>query len=303
MSLYNGVVANSLPTAEKSRVEAYLLEYGTDGGQGKRLWSFLYNPQTLRFSGDTVYQSIGAFASRESDQQFAYTNGLVLEVPDIVFESYCLGKSVRPLLEGIDELRKADIKKSRFNPPILSFLFGSRRFAPCVLTKVSWDESAWLGGEPARVRMNLTFQQIPTPGKLGLNAIAPELKTNALETPLTERQQDEAKKKAKEWLKANLNNIDPQLKTRIEEKDYELTVDANTGEVKLKTGDENLNGIVGRWTGKEFQTDTFNTLKKQTQQTPVQKTESGEVKPATEASATPTPSSAPAPSPSPTPTP
>lgn len=303
MAIYNTVVANSLPTAEKNRVEAYLLEYSTDPNAGKRVWSFLYNPSLLRFSGEAVYSSIGAFASRESDQQFNYSTGLTLEVPNIYLDSYCMKRSLRPLVEGIDELRKASIKQSRFSPPVLSFVFGSKRFAPCVLTKVSWDEAAWLGGEPARAQMNLTFLQIPAPGKLGLNAIAPELKTNALETPLTERQQDEAKTKAEEWLKANLNNVDPQLKTRIEEKDYDLTVDPNTGEVKLKTGDENLNGIVGRWTGKEFQTDTFNTLKKQTTQTPVQKVESGEVKPATEASATPTPSPAPSPSPSPTPTP
>lgn len=258
---------SKLPSAPKGWVEAYLIEYSTDLSVEERLWTFFYNPQMLRFSGDAKYNETGTFAAREQNQQFGYSSGLTLEVPRLYLDSYCLGKSLRPLLEGLDELRKADVKKSKFNPPILSFIWGSRRFSPCVLTRISWDESAWLSGEPARVQMSLTFLQVPKPGALGakMTTTTFDADKKALEgkprQELTDRQRQDASTKAREWLAANQQTLDSTTQNLVRSNRYKLLTDAKTGDVTMLDLKGQKVGTVGRWDGKTF-TDQVSTLPK-----------------------------------------
>jgi hypothetical protein len=261
MARFNQSAIANLPAASKSQAEAVLMEYSIDPTTEKKLWTFLYNPSVLRFSGDAKYSESGTFAAREQDMQYGNSTGLTLEIPNLYLDSYCLGKSLKPLLEGIDELRKADIKQSRFSPPILSFVFGSRRFSPCVLTRVGWDEVNWLGGEPARAQMNLTLQQIPEPGKLGLGAIAPELQSlDQLPADLTERQREEGSAAAKEHLNANIQTLSPEVQGLVRSNAYKLGTDAATGDVTMVRADGTAIGVVGRWDGKELATENVSTL-------------------------------------------
>ncbi len=263
MAHFNASAIANLPAASKSQVEAVLMEYSVDPTTEKKLWTFFYNPSVLRFSGDAKYSESGTFAAREQDMQYGNSTGLTLEIPNLYLDSYCLGKSLKPILDGLDELRKADIKQSKFSPPILSFVFGSRRFAPCVLTRVGWDEVAWLGGQPARAQMNMTLMEIPAPGKLGLAAIAPEQQTlNQLPTDLTERQRGEGSAKAKEWLNANIQAVSPEVQSLVRSNTYKLATDAKTGDVTMQKADGTAIGVVGRWDGKVFTTEKINTLPK-----------------------------------------
>ena len=255
-------------TAAVGFVEAYLIEYGVED-EADRLWTFWLNPSTLRFSGDTKYSPANQFAAREEDFQFGYSTGLTLSIPDLLFEAYCIRKSIRPILEAIDELRKANIKQNKFAPPILSFIWGGRKFSPCVLTSVQWDETAWLTGEPARATMSLSFQQIPEPGKLGLGNIAPELETaddslpgNKLRNPLTTRQQSDGIAKAQDYLTQNIQRYDDATQALIKSADLKslLSIETNTGLVTLKDSKGTVKGLAGQWTGTEFKVESVETL-------------------------------------------
>jgi hypothetical protein len=255
-------------TAAVGHVEAYLLEYGVEE-EADRLWTFWLNPSTLRFSGDTKYSPANQFAAREEDFQFGYSTGLTLSIPDLLFEGYWIRKSIRPILEAIDELRKANIKQNKFAPPILSFVWGGRKFSPCVLTSVQWDETAWLTGEPARATMSLSFQQIPEPGKLGLGNIAPELETandslpgNKLRNPLTNRQKDDGIAKAAAYLTDNVQRYDDATQAVIKSADLKtlLSVTDSTGLVTLKDSKGKDLGVAGQWNGTEFKVESIETL-------------------------------------------
>jgi hypothetical protein len=268
MLTLNQAAIAALTPAEKSNVEAYLIEYSIDPSAANRLWTFFLNPSVLSFSGETKYTSSETFAARVQDQQFGGSSGQVLEIPNLYLDSYCLNKSLRPLLEGIEELRRADLKNSKFSPPILSLIWGSRRFAPCVLTRVKWDEAAWLGGEPARVQMNLSFVQVPPPGERGIAAIPPEPDIPTDGSPaqdLTERQRQDGSAKAKEWLNANVSELDTNTQSLVRSNRYRLSTDAKTGDVTMFDVDGKTLGVVGRWDGTTLTTENISTFVKKTE--------------------------------------
>lgn len=265
----NSIALKSAPvvTAPKGKAEAFILEYGEEKTE-KRLWTFFYNPQSLRYSRAAKYSSTETFAARVQDQQYGYTEGKTLEISDIILDSYCMGRTVRPLIEGINKLLEARLERGEFAPPVLSFIFGTQRFAPCALTKVSWDETAWIGGDPARVKMSLSFIEMPIPESRGKKSKDLQLKDDAdnkagtgkPSKPLTDRQQVEAKQKAREWLNKNQSKLDPQTQKAIRSNQYDVTADPKTGDVKLLSSKKQAIGTVGRWDGKIFKTENVGTL-------------------------------------------
>lgn len=261
----NPIAIAKLPKAEKATAEAYLIQYSADAKSEQRLWTFQYNPSILKFSGEAKYSTVETFATRSPDQQFANSSAQKLEIPNIYLETYSERKSLKPLLDGIDELRKAKLDKRQFSPPILLFVFGSRRFGPCVITNVSWDEASWLGGAPARAQLSLSFLEVPKPGVLGMKAIPPEPdppKDGKPSKPLTDRQKEEAIAKAQEWLKSNESKLDPRIVTTLKKKEFKLEPDPKSGDVTMLDPKGAKIGIVGRWDGKTFKTEKVNTIPK-----------------------------------------
>lgn len=253
----------------KSKPEAYLLEYQRDPTIQRRLFSFFYNPQTLRYTRNAKYSATETFAAKKQDQQYGYTEGWSLEVPDCYLDTYCLGRTVRPFKEAIDTLLEARLDKGEFAPPVLSFVFGGQIFAPCVLTKVSWDESAWIGGDPARVRISMSFLEVPIDRdekakELQLKSDDPKLKAKEAEgkprKPLTPRQNQEGGEKGKEWLKANVSQLDPNTQKIVRSGKYTVTTNPNTGDVKLFDSKGQAIGTVGRWNGQTFSTANVGAL-------------------------------------------
>lgn len=261
-----GAIADLAEAATNTQlIEAQLLDYN----KGDRLWTFFYNPQALKFSRSAKYSESETFAAKRQEIQYSNTTGATLEIGEIYMDSYCLGKSLRPLIEGINYLLEAKLEKNEFAPPLLSFVFGSRRFAPCVLARLDWQETAWLGGEPARVTMSMTLMEAPRPISRTTSSTAlPEVER--FETPherdkgprlsLTERQQADAKKQAEANLKANLSKLSTETQNLIRSKAYSLTVDPNTGDVDLLNAKKTKVGRVGRWDGKVFTAEAIATL-------------------------------------------
>lgn len=256
-------------TPPKAKPEAFLLEYNRDPTIQRRLWTFFYNPQTLDWSRSAKYSAVETFAAKVQDQQYGYTDGKALEVPDIYLDTYCLGRTVRPLLEGINTLLEARLDKGEFAPPVLSFVFGGQIFAPCVLVKATWKETAWIGGDPARVRMSLSFLEIPLDRddkakELQLKSDDPKLAAKTAEgkprQPLTDRQKKDASDQAKKWLKENNAKLDAQTQKTVRSNSYSLLTNGQSGDVKMFDAKKQAIGTVGRWDGTKFTTANVNTL-------------------------------------------
>lgn len=259
---YNDKAYNQLPDADKqgNPIEAVLLEYDISGNAAKPLWLFLVNPQSLRFSREAKYTEISPLASQRSEIQYTATTGQTLSIPDLILQTWYCGKSLRPLIEGINLLIEADIKKKKYAPPILKFQWGTREFGPCVLTNIQWEESAWLGGEPASVRLGLELKEAP---KAISRGEIEQQKTKALETakttrekqgkprlPLTDRQRSDASTAAKKYLETNIKQWAADVQATIRSNKYKLSTDASSGAVTMI-------GIGGKAIGKVLVWDGF----------------------------------------------
>ena len=264
MSIYHEAILKSLPdaTRETKTTKAYLLDYEQTRTQGQYVWAFLTNPQQLEFSRQAKYNEAQTLSAKKTDWQYGYTGGRTLSISDIVLDVWCKGKTIMPLLDGIEALLEADVSKGKFAPTILSFVFGARRFGPCVLTSVKWTETGWLGGMPAKSLMSITLQEVPDPkthayleAKKREALSSKAANKQALGQPrmrLTERQQQEASKQAKAYISKNANKLNMTIQSLIKSASYKLSTDIETGSVTLfnKVGEKIL--IIGQFDGQKF---------------------------------------------------
>jgi hypothetical protein len=258
----NQAAVATLPQVKQQWVTAHLVEYKLDKKAEKNpVWSFQFNPQSLRYGAAAKYTESGTMSVREPDLQFGSTEAETLEIPEIYLDTYAQGRSLQPLLDGIRELLKADLKNGQFAPKVLSFVWGHKRFGPCVLNSAPWEETAWVAGAPARVKLSLKLTRVPPPDQLGQQPIAPEPDAKQREADgsprkdLTDRQRKDASDAAKAWLKANQSTQSPKVSTAVKSNAYKLSTDKATGDVTMLDGKGGTIGIVGRWNGKEFATD------------------------------------------------
>lgn len=260
---YNQKVFRDLPNAEPQLKggEAWLMRFSPDLDEEQAAWGFLLSPSALRFSRSAEYGEQSSFAAKVRDRQYSQTSGAILTIPNLAFTTWYYKKSLMPLIDGINRLLEARVEDSQFSPPILSFVMGKRRFAPCVLSEVSWDESAWLGGEPASVSMNLALIEVPFPG-LKRDAITPEGEEESptdSTTPrneLTDRQRKEASDAAKKHLQDNQQTFAKVVADKIQSNSYFLETHRETGEVSMLDANKDFIGIVGTSNGQDFNPST-----------------------------------------------
>jgi hypothetical protein len=258
--LYNPTALKSLPSAKNNgRAEAVLIEYDINGKQEKPLWLFLINPATLKFSGSADYGSTTPHAAKAPTLHYNGASGEKLTISNILLSTHCLGKTVKPLIEGLRALLRAKPENNQFAPPVLMFRWGKRRFGPCVLTDLDWDESAWLDGDPAKAVLNITLQEIARPLTKAEKEAKARVKDSAQAKkrekqgkpplPLTDRQRKEASEKAKEFLKANNKSWAADIQAAIAKNNYKLSTDADTGDVTMTDGQGKSLGVVLRSLG------------------------------------------------------
>ena len=248
-SFYNLEVYNSLPSASLGEASAWLMLYAPELDEEQAVWGFLVNPSILSFSRVADYGEQSSFAAKVRDRQYSQTSGRTLSIQNVPLETWYYKKSLAPLIEGINALMEASTENNQFSPPILSFVMGSRRFGPCVLTQLSWDETAWLGGEPASVNLSMTLEEIPKPG-LKRDAATQSLQRR--QSSLTLRQREEGSAAAKEYLEENQGSFRDEIASAIASNAYFLETDEITGEVSMLDRNKDFVGIVGTYDGREF---------------------------------------------------
>lgn len=264
MSINNPQVLNGLPAAEsgQQRIYAYLiLESVKQLKPGDTpLFTFLANPEELRWSRQAQYAEAVTAATSVQSQQYYHTKGRVLQISDLLLDAYYAKRSIRPLLEQLQALLVPDAKNQNwYAPKVLDFVWGSSRFGPCVLTELSCKEKAWRNGAPATALLNMTLLEVPPPDTDPATRInPPESKDDAkgkLDRPLTDRQRQEGSSEAQKWLKANTNSLPASLRDRVRANRYRLTTAADTGLSTITDEKGNSLGTVGRWNGRTFTTD------------------------------------------------
>mgnify|MGYP006422718569 CR=1 FL=1 len=227
-----------------------------------KLWRFLAPPEKFQFSGRSAnYASISPLLSSEPLQQYTHTSAEKLKIQDLLLDTWCEGKSVRPLLEGVEALLKIS-EPSKFEPPTLSLVFGKSRFEPCKLLSATRNEYRWLDGEPAGVRLSLSFIRLVEPSRgsgesplLGLEDPTAE----DLNLELTEREMAEAMEAAETYLEENPQRYDPKVRELLASGDWEAQVSSN-GELKLMDSEQKEVGVIGGWEDGEITIQGIETL-------------------------------------------
>lgn len=228
---------------------------------GEPVFTFLANPEKLDWSRKANYSPSGAALTSVQSLQYYNTEGRSLSIKDLLLETWYQRRSIRPLLEQLQALLVPDPKNQQLHPKVLSFVWGGSRFGPCVLTDISWQETAWLNGEPASARLDMTLIEIPPTDDDPVTRIyreqpLEEAEEGALSAPLTDRQREEASTEAKKWLTDNAGKLPQSLQERVRSSRFKLASDAETGIVTLFDDKGAELGKVGRWDGREFTTDT-----------------------------------------------
>lgn len=269
---WNQAVLDGLPSGEQTngtQVECFLLEYASAANaQTARLWNFLYNPTQLRWDKRATYAEGPTYATRTPIQQYQYTSGRKLNLPGILLDTWWLGKSVQPLLDGIAALTEAKLTEKTYNPPVLSLVVAQRVvLAPCVLTSLSVTEAGWLaGGQAARAQIDIELLEVPSSaidrGQQATTATPQENTDGRPRLPLTERQRAEGSAKAKAHLQAQATLYIPRITALIQSGTYLLSTDPETGDTSLYDASRNRVGTVGRWDGTTFRTPGITNIPK-----------------------------------------
>ena len=228
-----------------------------------RVWAFLANPESIDYtSGQASYSEITAHASSRSELHYSHTTSEVWRLSDLLFDVWCEGKHLKPLLDGARTLIEADVSTGNYEPPTMEFVMGSRRSGPCKVTSLSWEETRWRDGYPAGIRLSLELKRIPFPNRsqnyLDLPAISEA--SGVLESvALTDRQLEDARTAARIYLEDKLADYAPSVQELVRSGAYTLTPGTD-GIVEMKDDAGNTIGVVGQWDGKELRVRGVNSI-------------------------------------------
>jgi Contractile injection system tube protein len=283
----DSLLKNTKPAAPAGMPPGKVASSPAEQPKQQPVFTFLVNPQSLKWRRKAIYSDAVTAATSIPAQQYYYTTGRELQIEGVLMETWYLRRSLRPLLEQLQFLLVPDIPNQSLSPKVLTFCWGAQTFTPCVLTDLDWTEKSWLNGEPATVELSMTLLEIPPPdgdmvsrwageqkkitGPGDSQSGTPDSKAKDAKDPkgkkkiqptLTDRQTQEASKKADDFLKSNKTKFDPQVQERLKSGNYQLQVDPKSGDVNLLNGAGGAAvGKVGNWDGTQFDT-TKNSLKK-----------------------------------------
>lgn len=230
-------VLNSLPAATKAGgIPAYL---ETPTGR----INFLYNPESKKYARQAQYAEASTGGTEISEQNYVRTGGRTLELDNLLLDSFAAGRSLKPLLKGLEKLLLP--VELGLAPPTVLFVWGSERFGPAQVSQVSWEEAAWLSGEPAQARVSLSLIQIPT-----ALTVSPTPSPTG-ETNLTDRQREDGRNKASDWLSSNVNKLRTEVRSAYNSNRFKFLTD-QVGNISILDDKDIPFGKVGTWDGFEF---------------------------------------------------
>lgn len=266
MSSINKSLLGTLPGVSKSGYEyAYLIkEDDLNKSTSEPLFKFLFNPESIDWSiGSEWVENPTAYTSVPTKQWYR-GKGAVWNLNELLLEAYYASKSIAPLLTQLADLRNPITSKDGYtSPPVLYFVWGTRKLGPAVLTNLQVKEDGWASGIPTSAKVSITLEEIP-PTDLRPNgrgkapsestkgspvAASSSSKTPTLKSDLTERELADAETKVRAALAANPPKSQIAL---IKTKNFKLELNKQTGVVKISDAKGTSLGIVGIYDGTAF---------------------------------------------------
>ncbi|MBE9110311.1 hypothetical protein IQ273_12900 [Nodosilinea sp. LEGE 07298] len=247
MTIVNTEALNALAESpQASGVPAVLVDE-----EGAILYKFLYAPEKQAFSKSAKFTEVPVGGTARQPQVYGYTTGTTLRLDNLLLDTFCDGRSGRELIEGLGRLTNPDAETLK--PELIYFVYGTFSFGPAYITDLSWETEAWLNGEPAVGRINITLIEVPgdattatTTGTTGTTA-----GTTASTTGLTDRQKLEARQQADAWLSANINRLRPDIQQRVRSRSFKFLTN-DTGTVQITDANNAILGTVGTWDGRQW---------------------------------------------------
>ncbi|WP_414579113.1 hypothetical protein [Anabaena sp. CCY 9402-a] len=250
----NERIISQLPrVARNDTAYAYLVD-----NLGNTVYTFLFNPESKAINLRASYKESVAALTYLPSQSYQYTSGQTLELYNLILEAWSRGKSVKPQLDALMGLMRADPAKGKYAPSPVTFTWGSNKFGLAVITELSWVETAWLGGEVASAKVNLKLLEVPPISK----ADTPQERIAAAaskELPLTERQKAEASTKAGAWLRANIKTLSTSTSQLVRSNSFKLST-STSGVVSFLDSKNKVIGVIGTYKNGKF-TDAGRTIK------------------------------------------
>jgi hypothetical protein len=236
--MLNPAAIQQLPAAQQRYAYAKLTT-----AEGKLIYDFMYNPEELGNSRSATYAPGGVAVVAAQPLEWTGSEGKNHRIPDLLMDSHGHGKSLQPAIDAIYGL--LDPVTGTLNPPVMYFEWGKRRIGPARLKEVSITETGWLEGAPAIARCSLTLQEIPTATPTATAA------TPSTAVALTDRQQEEAKGRAKSWLEGNLSSVIPSVREAFQAGPAGFV--ATSGGAVTLLRQAKAVAVVGNWDGFTFQ--------------------------------------------------
>lgn len=203
-SLENVEVLNSLPEATSTEYSrASLVDKN-----GEILYKFLYNPQDLKLSKSVAYSEVPIGGTAIQPNFYNHTKGSTLVLDNLLFDTYCEGRSSRELIEGLGRLTLPESANKQ--PKIINFVFGSFVFGPSIITNLDWTITSFIGGEPAVGSINLTLKETvgeklpPTFSTVSSAGATTANSPTTTTTQPTDREVANIKNLVNQWLATNL---------------------------------------------------------------------------------------------------
>ncbi len=126
---------------------------------GKAAWSFLAQPTEILYERNSNYSTSNSVGTLPS-LPYGNTDGWTCSIANLPLNTFWQGRSLSSYIDSLAAFGLPDANS--FSPPVLAFIWGQRRFSPCVMTRFSKTEKLWFpNGDLAECAISFTLVEVP----------------------------------------------------------------------------------------------------------------------------------------------
>lgn len=196
----------------------------------KERFDFILNPSSIDQRVSANYESLPSAGTNIPRLQFRYGEALEITLSGLIMMSPQHQASLKPLLDEGVKLTRCDPDNRKYNAPVCTFVWGSRRIESCVVKSFDFSEKMWnTDGDPVHAEGTMTLVEVidekPAPNSTGsTQQIPPKLSNRELET---------GSKGALEWVKAHPLILPEDVQQRVKLGQYRIKTDTTTRSVAV----------------------------------------------------------------------
>lgn len=203
-------------------------------------FDFLVNPSSIDIKAGANVESVPSHGTNVPRLMFRYGEARTLTLSGVVMATPGNKRSLSPLLDEGVKMTRIDTKTMK--PPVVSFVWGQRRFSPAFVTNFTFKETMWTTeGFASRAEGEFSLIEMPpTP-----TVTAPTKTVNTkVKASLTPRLLESGNAGAKSFLASDTRNLDETVRQVIQRNQFNLKTDDN-GVVSLLKSNGDLIKVIG----------------------------------------------------------